>query len=374
MATQGALSRSRQLWGTGLALAGGLLLLWPLKSIHAPEAITVEVLSYQLLVVIVALTGGIWPALLAAVLSGVVLDLAFIEPYREITIAEPIHILALLLHVAIAVLVSIVVGRSARTHRRLEETVDEIESVAGSDRLRGALLSALSHDLRRPLASATAAVGGLRAAGAELSQEDRRELLDTADESLAALSTLVTDLLDVSRVQAGVLTASQTVTDPAETIMLSLDELELGPDEAELELGHGDAQAVCDPVLLQRALVNLLANARRYSPPGRRVSVSTAAVGERVEIRILDRGPGIPADRRDDVFVPFQRLGDTDNTAGLGLGLALSRGFIEAMRGELVPEETPGGGLTMLVSLPAAPRGRETGRGTGSAGSTGGAQ
>lgn len=351
---QTGLSTRRQLAGFALALVGGPLLLLPLKTFHGPDTITTEVLSYQLLVVIVALVGGIWPALFAAILSGVTLDLAFIEPYRQITIADPVHLLTILLHVAIAVLVSFVVGRAARTHRELEETASEIEPLRGSDRLRGALLSALSHDLRRPLAAATTAIGGLRSAGPTLSTRDREELLETAEESLAALSTLVTDLLDVTRLQSGVLTAAEIPTDPADSILLAIDELELGPGAVELALGHGAAQALGDPVLLQRVLVNLLANAVQHSPPDARVRIETEASHGRVRIRVIDHGPGIPADRREDVFVPFQRLGDTDNTAGLGLGLALSRGFAEAMHGGLAPEATPGGGLTMLVSLPAA--------------------
>lgn len=106
-----------------------------------------------------------------------------------------------------------------------------------------------------------------------------------------------------------------------------------------------------DPALLQRALVNLLTNALRYS---HRVRVATSTFDDRVELRVVDHGPGVKAERRDDIFVPFQRHGDVDNATGLGLGLALSRGFVEGMGGTIEPEETPGGGLTMVVSLPIA--------------------
>jgi two-component system sensor histidine kinase KdpD len=100
-------------------------------------------------------------------------------------------------------------------------------------------------------------------------------------------------------------------------------------------------------------IVNLTGNALRYSPPGKPPLLAASALGDRVELRVVDRGPGIPADDLDRVFVPFQRLGDTDNTTGVGLGLALSRGLTEVMGGTLDPEETPGGGLTMIISLPA---------------------
>ncbi len=355
----GGLSPRRTLAGFALAALGSPLLIVPLKAIHSPESIATEVLSYQLLVVVVALVGGLWPALFAAVISGLTLDFFFLEPHFQIMIADPLHITALVLHMTIAALVSFVVTRAERqahAARRFRATASELEPMAASDKVRGALLSALSHDLRRPLAAATTAVGGLRAADGALSPEDRRELLATADESLSALSVLVTDLLDVSRLQAGALTISTVPVDPGDAIVPALDELDLGPDEVCLSLAHGTTQALADPVLLQRVLSNLLANALRYSPPERRIGIVTSAPPGHVEIRVVDHGPGIPADRRDDVFVPFQRLGDTDNSTGLGLGLALSRGFVEAMHGTLAPEETPGGGLTMVVSLPIAPQ------------------
>ena len=135
----------------------------------------------------------------------------------------------------------------------------------------------------------------------------------------------------------------------------ALDELALGPGGVQVELGGDVPAALADPALLQRALVNLIANALRYAPEGAPPVVSTSAFGERVQLRVIDQGPGIPAERRDDVFVPFQRLGDIDNTTGVGLGLALSKGFVEAMGGTLEPEDTPGGGLTMVIDLPAVP-------------------
>jgi len=109
-----------------------------------------------------------------------------------------------------------------------------------------------------------------------------------------------------------------------------------------------------DPALLERVVANLVANAVQHSPPGRPPMLTGSALGDTVELRVVDRGPGIPKEHRDQVFSPFQRLGDTDNTTGVGLGLALSRGLTEAMGGTLSPEDTPGGGLTMVVSLPAA--------------------
>jgi two-component system, OmpR family, sensor histidine kinase KdpD len=114
-----------------------------------------------------------------------------------------------------------------------------------------------------------------------------------------------------------------------------------------------------DPGILERVIVNLTRNALRYSPPGQPPLLTGSALGDRVELRVADRGPGVPTAQRDHMFVPFQRLGDTDNTTGVGLGLALSRGLAEAMDGTLNPEETPGGGLTMTLTLPAATTGTQ---------------
>ena len=452
----GALTAKRRILGFVVALLGGPILTSLLMLSRTPDSITSDVLSYQLLTVVVALVGGIWPALFAAVFSGLTLDYFFIEPIFTVHIHEPLHLLALALYVVIASLVSIIVDRAARhtraakrsaaeseliqtiagsvlrgddaaqalaertreafglpavrvvhdetegviassgahtdgdpltrialgdgahlelygpplaaseqrllsvvvaqlsaalAHQELEQTAKEIEPIAASDRVRGALLTALSHDLRRPLAAATAAVGGLRTTGLKLTDEDRGELLDTAEESLGALAALLTDLLDVSRLQGGALSIANRPTDPAEAIAPALDELGLGPADVRLALNHGDARAQADPTLLQRVIVNLLANATRHSPAGEPVVITTSVFAGTLEVRVVDHGPGVPADKRDDIFVPFQRLGDTDNDTGLGLGLALSRGFIEAMHGTLTPEDTPGGGLTMVISL-----------------------
>jgi two-component system sensor histidine kinase KdpD len=221
--------------------------------------------------------------------------------------------------------------------------------------VRTALLAAVGHDLRRPLASATAAVTGLQQHGVVWDDHDRDELLTTAHESLDALSALVTNLLDVSRVQAGALAVSRQPLDVDDVLFTAMDELQAGLGRMELQIADDVPPVDADPVLLQRVLVNLLDNAVKHGPAGVPVRLSASTFGDVVEIRVADRGPGISPDRLDLVFVPFQRLGDTDNTAGLGLGLAIAKGFTEGMGGTLTAEETPGGGLTMVVSLPTLP-------------------
>ncbi|GAA2644351.1 sensor histidine kinase KdpD [Dactylosporangium fulvum] len=237
-------------------------------------------------------------------------------------------------------------GEQAATARSLEEV----------DKLRTALLSAVSHDLRTPLASAKAAVGSLRSHDVAFSPADQEELLATAEESLDKLTRLVENLLDMSRLQAGALAMTPHAVSVAEAVPHAIDDL--GPSAAGVRVSIPDdlPEVYTDPALLERVLVNVLANAVRHSPPGTPPLISVSEHAGQVEIRVIDHGPGIPTADRERVFQPFQRLGDRDNATGVGLGLALSRGLAEAMGGTLLPEHTPGGGLTMTLALPSAER------------------
>ncbi|EPD62517.1 sensor histidine kinase [Streptomyces sp. HGB0020] len=239
---------------------------------------------------------------------------------------------------------------SAVERARLAEAAAEIEPVRAADRMRTALLRAVGHDLRTPLAAGWAAVTSLRSRDVEFSAEDRDELLATADESMSRLNRLVENLLDLSRLEAGVLKLNLRATALEEVLPAAL------TDTPDVEVGDMEAipEVLADPPLLERVIANLAGNAARHTPAGATVLVTASVLAGRVELRIVDRGPGLPASGRDRLFEPFQRLGDTDNSAGLGLGLALARGLTEAMDGTLDPEDTPGGGLTMVVSLPLA--------------------
>lgn len=462
----GGLTRRRRVWGLAVALVVGPLLTLLLASNHTDASMASDVLSYQLLVVVVALIGGFWPAMFAAVLSGLSLDFFLVAPLFRITISDPLHLLALGLFIVVAALVSYVVDQSAKLsrlsrrraseaellatvagsvlrgddamealvsrtreafglagvrlldgetvlysdrdpaeavgsvsaardehvtvlpvadgvalelsgrdldaadrrllgviiaqiaagleHSRLAATAEEIGPLAAADRVRSALLAAVGHDLRRPLASATAAVTSLRSPGIRLDDDDRAALLDTAEVSLHALAALVTNLLDVSRVQAGVLGVTLTDVDVDDVLPVVLDELQLPPGAIELDVAEDVPSVRADAVLLQRAMVNIVTNALRYSPEDTPPLIAASTFGGKVQVRIIDHGPGIPDERRDDAFVAFQRLGDTDNLSGIGLGLAIAKGFVEGMGGTLEAETTPGGGLTMVISLQAA--------------------
>jgi two-component system sensor histidine kinase KdpD len=249
----------------------------------------------------------------------------------------------------------------ALEQERLVAAAKAAAPIAAADRMRTALLAAVSHDLRTPLASAKAAVTSLRSADVQWGEEDRDELLATADESLDRLAHLVDNLLDMSRLQAGAMSVFPRPAGLDDAVARALDDLGIGRGAVVVDIPDSLPAVRVDPGILERIIVNLVGNALRYSPEGSPPLLTASVLGDRVELRVVDRGPGVPEQDRDRMFVPFQRLGDTDNTTGVGLGLALSRGLTEAMGGTLDPEETPGGGLTMALSLPAViePDGRE---------------
>ncbi|MDP9795997.1 two-component system sensor histidine kinase KdpD [Catenuloplanes nepalensis] len=475
-----ALSRRRRIAGFVLAIAGMPLLT---AGVHyLPESLTLDILIFLAASVGVALVGGLWPALVAAVGGSLLLNYYFTSPTGRFTIAEPDNLIALIIFVLVAASVSAVVDLAARRTReaarasaeattlalvagsvlrgarpltalleRLQETfgftavtllerdpdagsrpdaqhdpqawkvvagvggppcaapaeaevdvpINESLSLAlrgaplaaddrriveafaaqaalalrqerlaaeaatakplaAADRMRTALLAAVSHDLRTPLASAKAAVTSLRSASGEHAEvefddEDRDELLATADESLDQLGRLVANLLDMSRLQAGVLGLSLIELGLEDAVPRALDEIGPAAHDVRVHIPPDLPEVAADPGLLERVLVNLVANALRYSPADSPPVVAASTHGGEVELRVIDTGPGIPEEEWDTVFLPFQRLGDRDNHTGVGLGLALSRGLAEAMGGTLTPAATPGGGLTMVLALPAVP-------------------
>jgi two-component system, OmpR family, sensor histidine kinase KdpD len=471
-----ALSARRRLTGFALAVAGLPAMTAVLRPLHEDLSLPNDILLFLAAVVGVALTGGLWPALLAAVGGSLLLNYFFTPPTNTFTIAEREDILSLAVFVAVAVAVSAVVDLAARRTRqaaratadastlatvagsvlrgtrplpalleRLQETF-HLESVtllerrpdapqhperhsradvwqvaastgarpcttpsegdtevpvddrvvlvlrgrplpaedrriveafaaqavlalrqerlaaqaalaaplAEADKMRTALLAAVSHDLRTPLAAAMAAVQSLRSTDVTFTDDDRAELLATADESHRRLLRLIDNLLDMSRLQAGALGVSPATIWLDETVPGVLDEVGEAGRSIAVTIPEELPAVYTDPGLLQRVLVNVIRNALRYSPPDRPPMLTASAHAGRVEIRVVDHGPGIPDDRREQVFLPFQRLGDRDNTTGVGLGLALSRGLMEAMGGSLLPETTAGGGLTMVLTLPVS--------------------
>ncbi|MFD7548020.1 ATP-binding protein [Streptomyces sp. NPDC059816] len=236
--------------------------------------------------------------------------------------------------------------------QRLQEEADRARALAEGNRIRTALLAAVSHDLRTPLAAIKAAVSSLRSDDVAWSEEDEAELLAAIEEGADRLDNLVGNLLDMSRLQTGTVQPLIREVDLDEVVPMAL----VGVPEGSVCLDIPEALPMVrvDPGLLERAVANVVENAVKYSPEGQRVLVAASTLGERVELRVVDRGPGVPDEAKDRIFEPFQRYGDAPRGAGVGLGLAVARGFAEAMGGTLATEDTPGGGLTMVLTLTAA--------------------
>ncbi|SCK16027.1 sensor histidine kinase KdpD [Streptomyces sp. WMMB 322] len=231
----------------------------------------------------------------------------------------------------------------AERARRLEET----------DRIRTALLAAVSHDLRTPLAAVKASVSSLRSEDIAWSEADRAELLAAIEEGADRLDHLIGNLLDMSRLQTGAVTPIMRETDLDEVVPLALRGV---PESAvRLDVPETLPMVTADRGLLERVVANVVENAVKYSPGGIPVLLSASAFGDTVELRTIDRGPGVPDTDKERIFEPFQRRGDAPRGDGVGLGLAVARGFAEAMGSSLTAEDTPSGGLTMVLTLRTAP-------------------
>ncbi|MGW2306379.1 ATP-binding protein [Streptomyces sp. NPDC001809] len=236
--------------------------------------------------------------------------------------------------------------------QRLVGEAEEARKMAEGNKIRTSLLAAVSHDLRTPLAGIKASVTSLRSDDVEWSEEDRAELLEGIEEGADRLDHLVGNLLDMSRLETGTVTAVIRETDLDEVVPMAL--LGVPEDSVELDIPETLPMVAVDRGLLERAVANIVENAVKYSPPGQPVLVSASALADRVELRVVDRGPGVPDEAKNRIFGAFQRYGDTPRGEGVGLGLAVARGFVEAMGGTLTAEDTPGGGLTMTVTLRTA--------------------
>ncbi|WP_129842867.1 sensor histidine kinase KdpD [Streptomyces sp. RFCAC02] len=236
--------------------------------------------------------------------------------------------------------------------QRLKTEAMRAHKLAEGNRIRTALLAAVSHDLRTPLAAIKASVSSLRSDDVAWSPEDEADLLESIEQGADRLDQLVGNLLDMSRLQTGTVEPLIRLIDLDEVVPRALGGLP--EDGVDLDIPATLPYVAADPGLLERSVANIVENAVKYSPPGTPVRVRASALGRRVELRVVDRGPGVPDSEKERIFEPFQRHGDTPRGNGVGLGLAVARGFAEAMRGTLDAEDTPGGGLTMVLTLPTS--------------------
>jgi two-component system sensor histidine kinase KdpD len=454
------LSRSRQVTAWLLSVIGPVVLGLVLSDAFDLDSLPTVLMLFLALTVGVALIGGLWPALCAAISSGLLSNYLFVPPVGTFTIAAPRNALAILVLVAVAVAVSTVVDLAARRTAqaaRARGEADTLATVAGSvlrgedavpamlgqlreafaltgvslltrpegstgwtvlhtvgdraptsptdataavpvregltlalrgrtpsaedlrlvtviglhidaalerDRLRAqaratkterertamrtALLAAVSHDLRTPLAAIKAGVTALTSTRAVIAAADRDALLADVATSTDRLQALIDNLLDMSRLDAGVVSPMRAPVALDEVVPLAV--APLADARLQLDVPEDLPLVVADAGLLERAVANLVENALRYTDGP--VRVVAEALPDALVVRVVDSGLGVPDDRKADVFTAFQRLGDSPHGHGLGLGLAVARGFVEANGGTLEAENTPGGGLTMVLTLP----------------------
>jgi two-component system sensor histidine kinase KdpD len=243
---------------------------------------------------------------------------------------------------------------SALESDRLRAEADESDSLARANQMRSALLAAVSHDLRTPLAAIKAASSSLLSDQIVFGPTDTRILMQTIDDESDRLSSLVENLLDMSRLQTESMDVLEQSIDVRDLIEAAVGSLGPHSKEVQIDVPTSLPRIRADPVLLERAIANLIDNGIIHAD-GVGLRVEAAAVAGRVDIRIIDRGHGIRRQDQDIVFRPFQRLGDSENQTGVGLGLAVARGFVEAVGGELDVEDTPGGGCTMVIRLTPIP-------------------
>jgi two-component system, OmpR family, sensor histidine kinase KdpD len=295
--------------------------------------------------------GGPAAAVTAVVVGSVLHNAFFTVPYLTLRMAAPSDVLSLIAHVLVGITVSALVvreQRSARAARRREAAEARVAVLEEVDRTRTALLGAVSHDLRTPLAAIAAAASDLRDPEVVFSDEQRGLLVDTIAERASLLERRVSQLLAASRLDAGAVTLSVEAVEVQELLAEAVDGLVAGSAaRVQVRLAPELPPVLVDPVLVVAALANLLENALRYSPVDRSVLVSAEPAGPVVVVAVIDQGPGLVlAD--DEPFVPFRRGAD-----GTGLGLMIARGFVELHGGTLEHHPTPGGGATFECTLPA---------------------
>lgn len=450
-----SLSGGRLIAGWLAAVVGPVLLTVLLRQLRDVVSLPTDLMLFLALTVLVALIGGLWPAVVSAVVGFLLLNWFFVLPTGRLTIERPENALALVVFVLVAAGVASVVDLAARRtaeafraraeasalaavsrsvlsgedtaaalvarlretfgldavslvedgstvlaadgpaldvadsqvvltvderrvlllsgrvlpasdrrvleafasqvsivleHERLSAAAEQARVLEQADATRTTLLAAVSHDLRTPLATIRASVDGLTSPSLELDETDRAALVGTLEESTARLERLIDNLLDLSRLQTGRVRPVLRATSLDEIVPFAVEGYPAGL--VRLDVPEDLPFVQTDPGLLERVVANLVSNAVRYAP-GSPVVVGASVVGRAMVVRVVDNGPGVPDALKGRLFAPFQRLGDTTGP-GLGLGLAVADGLATAIGADLAAEDTIGGGLTMLVTVPLA--------------------
>ncbi len=248
---------------------------------------------------------------------------------------------------ALASLLGVAIDRERLTREALDA-----EALRRGDVIKTALLRAVSHDLRTPLMAISTSAGALARPDLSIDDADRADLLATILDASDRLDRLVDNLLDLSRLQAGAAQPDQELWEVDELIIQALGDLGQDGDLVEVTFPEDSPAVRVDAHQIQRVLANLVENAIKYSPVGDPVRVQVTATQSEAVIRVIDHGPGVPPDEREEIFEPFQRGKRRGDVGGAGLGLAIARGFAEANGGHLWVESRSNQGATFVLALP----------------------
>ncbi len=326
---------------------------------------------YLLAIIPVAVAWGIVYAVGVAIGSMLAFNFFFLQPLYTLTLQDDRNWFALLVFVFTAAVVSELATRSRRRadeaeaallalrqvteeRERLAAEALEAEALRRSDAMKTALLRAVSHDLRSPLMAILTSAGALAHGELSLDPDDRRELAETILSEADRLDRIVSNLLDLSRLQAGAAVPEPGDWPADDLVLQALDGIEVG-SRVEVVLPEDDSPFVhADRAQAERIVANLIENALRYSPPDEPVRVQVREIGSDVLVRVVDHGPGIRPSEAERIFEPFQRGSLTGTTRGAGLGLAIARGFAEANGGRVWVESHEGQGATFVLALPLA--------------------
>jgi two-component system, OmpR family, sensor histidine kinase KdpD len=253
-------------------------------------------------------------------------------------------------------------GALAIERVKLVEEMDRVERAAETERLRSALLTSISHDLKTPLAAVLGAAGMLRNFGQKLGDAEKADLLATIIDESERLNRFIANLLDMTKLESGAVTPNVTLYDIGEIVGSALRRASriLSRHHVELELTSDLPMVELDAVLFEQTLFNLLDNAAKYAPPETTIRIQDWRSVDSVYLRVLDEGSGIPPTDLEHIFDKFYRVQKTDQVrAGTGLGLAISRGFVEAMHGTIVAaNRTDRSGAAFTISLPIPRQGQ----------------
>ena len=322
-----------------------------------------DLLLFLGIVVGAALIGGFVAGVATAIVSFPVINWFLTVPIHTFRIEGGEDFAALTVFFFVAIVVSALVDQVAKRSADAELARDEAaefaisaakaEAAAEGDRLRTAILRAVSHDLRTPLASIKASSTSLLQDDIEWSAESRKEFVTTIDEEADRLDRIVGDLLDLSRLDAGVVQPEFTAVRVVAALHDALASLGTIRNAFETDSIDSKLEVIADSVLLERVLANIASNAVRHGSSSGSIQITAHQKRDTVEITVADHGPGMTSEDRMRAFEPFMQLGDQAGSAGTGLGLAVASGFIEAMNGTIRLEETLGGGLTAIISLPS---------------------